>query len=306
MKKILKAVGIILALLVIYYAAQSLVTIVIAIVPLVRTVVSAASSNMALDVEGITNELLRFVGAQTPWVLLIAVAVTVPFYYLIYRGRRQELWTFVSLKAIHPVSVPVLVVFGLTLNFMIELLLGLLSQISGLRQIFENYNQVTDLIFNGSFVLTLLAVGIVGPIFEELLFRGLVFGELRKLTKVRVAIFIQALLFGVYHMNLIQGAYAFLIGILLGYVYYRSNSIFAPMLVHITVNSSSVLLSEFLSGGALEKWSGVIIIASVLLFIVTGAFILTHRSFRYAMDDSLYLQNHTPRLQEPPGYGGES
>lgn len=299
MKKILKAAGLILVLLVIYYVAQTIVTSVIGIVQVLPMMMEGALSGAQTDLARITRELMSAVAEQTPWILLLSVILTIPSYYLFYRHRRQELMTFLSFRGIGPVSIPVLVIFALSLNFLIELLLSLASQINALAPVFEKYDELANFITGGDFVLSLLAVGIIGPIFEEILFRGLVFGELRKITRVRVAIFIQALLFGVYHLNLVQGAYAFIIGLLLGYVYYRSNSIVSSMIVHITINSSSVLLSQFVKGDELGSLTGAIYIASLILFIATGAFILISRNFKRTMDNSLYAMNHPPKLQPP-------
>lgn len=62
-----------------------------------------------------------------------------------------------------------------------------------------------------------LYVGVVAPVFEELLFRGLVLRSFRDFGQ-RFAIFASAFLFGVYHGNLIQTPYAILMGLVLGYV----------------------------------------------------------------------------------------
>jgi membrane protease YdiL (CAAX protease family) len=143
----------------------------------------------------------------------------------------------------------------------------------------------------------------VGPVFEELLFRGLVFGELRKVATVRLALVIQALIFGLYHINPIQGAYAFLIGLLLGYVYYRSSSIVAPMIVHAAINTSSVVAGRLIDGVSCDGWGTPVAIAGLLLFFLTGAFILLHRSFRHVMDDGLYRANRAPKIQPPQENG---
>lgn len=68
----------------------------------------------------------------------------------------------------------------------------------------------------GSFSLFLYG-GIFAPVMEELLFRGLVFRGLRPYGK-RFAIFGSALLFGLFHGNLIQTPYAFLVGLILGWI----------------------------------------------------------------------------------------
>ncbi len=298
MKKILQAVGLILALMVIYYVAQVIVTSVIAIIQVIPAMMQDVLSGVQPDVARMT-ELLNTVAAQTPFILFFSVIIALPTYYIIYMKRHQELLTFLSIRGIGVISIPVLVILGLSSNFIIELLLSLASQIKAFVPIFERYNQLANFITGGDFILSLLAVGIIGPIFEEILFRGLIFGELRKITKVKIAVVIQALLFGAYHMNIVQGSYAFIIGLLLGYVMYKSNSILAPTIVHITINSSSVLLSQFVKTEDIEKWAGALYASSFILFIAASVFILTNRSFKRTMDNSLYYMNHAPKLQPP-------
>ena len=53
--------------------------------------------------------------------------------------------------------------------------------------------------------LTILVVGIVAPFAEELLFRGIIYKTLSKSMSIPAVIIIQGVLFGVYHMNLVQG-----------------------------------------------------------------------------------------------------
>lgn len=300
MKKIWKAIGIILALIAIYVLAQSVVTVIIGMVKVIPIVMKEMASGASLDIERITDEMMSIVSTQVPMILFFSILITVPSYYLIYSNRKQELLAFISVRGIGPVSIPVLIIFGISANFVLDWLLSLASQLKFMMPFFEQYSQLAQMITGGSFILSLLAVGIIGPIFEEILFRGLIFGELRKITKVRAAIFIQAVLFGAFHMNVIQSSYAFLIGILLGYVYYRSNSIVAPAIVHIAINSSTVILGQFAPGSTLEQWGGAIIAASIILFVATGAFVLISRSFRRSMDNSLYDMNHMPKLQTPP------
>lgn len=304
MKKILKALGMILLLLVLYYLVQGAVGFIFSFVRGVRLAFAVAAAGESADVMQMSEELMRQIADLLPWILLIAVCITIPLYYLIYMTRREELPIFVRLGNLHPVSVPVLVVLGLSVNVIIEAMLLILSEAESLKRFFENYNQLANFITGGDFIISLTAVGVVGPVFEELLFRGLVFGELRKIATVRLAIVIQALIFGIYHINPVQGTYAFLIGLLLGYIYYRSSSIVAPMIVHVTINTSSVVAGRLLSGVPYDGWGTPVAIAGLLLFILTGAFILLHRSFRHVMDDGLYRASRAPKLQPGQENGG--
>lgn len=299
MKKVLKAIGLVAALMAIYLVATLIVNTIIGLIAVFPSLMREMAGGAMPDVARLTEELMRALGAYMPLILFISIAVTVPLYYLIYHNRKQELLTFVSLRGLGAAGIPVLVIFGVSLNVLIEWLLTLASQLTFLAPSFERYENLANFITGGDFIPSLLTVGILGPIFEEILFRGLIFGELRKITKVRIALVIQAVLFGAMHYDVIQSSYAIVIGILLGFVYYRSNSIIAPMIVHIAINSSSVILTQALTGTELDQWTVVIVAAGALLFLATGAFVLISRSFKRTMDDSLYHMNCTPGFEPP-------
>lgn len=93
---------------------------------------------------------------------------------------------------------------------------------------FETATMTSD-----SFSMFLYA-GIAAPIAEEILFRGVVLRKLEPYGK-RFAIVISALLFGVFHGNLVQTPYAFLVGLVLGYVAVEHNIVWA-MVLHMANN----------------------------------------------------------------------
>ena len=79
-----------------------------------------------------------------------------------------------------------------------------------------------------------LYVCLLAPIWEEILFRGYVMRTLEPYGK-KFAIFASAFLFGVYHGNVVQSPYAFLVGLVLGYVAMEHNMIWA-MVLHMINN----------------------------------------------------------------------
>ena len=89
------------------------------------------------------------------------------------------------------------------------------------------------------------AIGIMAPIAEEVVFRGAILRALLNLTgncRHWVAIVCSALIFGLAHMNLAQGLHAFLIGLLLGWFYYRTGSILPGIALHWVNNSVAYLM----------------------------------------------------------------
>jgi|GEM_PF-53543 len=85
---------------------------------------------------------------------------------------------------------------------------------------------------------------IIGPLSEELTFRGLTYGYARRAMGFWGANAVQAILFGVFHMNPLQGIMAAVVGLLLGYVYGKTNNIFVTMGIHLTFNATSFLMGE--------------------------------------------------------------
>ena len=100
----------------------------------------------------------------------------------------------------------------------------------------EKYTSLTTSFATDNVLLLVIAVCVLVPMAEELLFRGVFLSELRRVLPGGLAVVIIALLFGLAHGNLIQGTYAALAGIALGFMYLWSGSIFASILLHIFFN----------------------------------------------------------------------
>jgi hypothetical protein len=83
-----------------------------------------------------------------------------------------------------------------------------------------------------------LSIGLLAPLAEELVFRGAILRSLLKWTsRPWVAIAISAVFFAVAHLNPAQLPHAFLVGLLLGWMYYRTDSI-VPCVVYHWINNT--------------------------------------------------------------------
>ncbi len=112
---------------------------------------------------------------------------------------------------------------------------------------------------NGNFLVNLLCVSIMAPFFEEWLCRGMVLrGLLSHKMNPALAIVISALFFAFIHLNPWQAVPAFLVGCLLGYIYYKTGSLKLTMLMHCVNNTLSLLVSRIPGWEDMESWSDVI------------------------------------------------
>lgn len=140
-------------------------------------------------------------------------------------------------------------------------------------KIFVQYNQVMDHLSADSIGITMFYVLLVGPISEEFIFRGAILDRFHLAFPFWIANTLQAFLFGVYHMNLIQGLYAFLLGILLGMIRYVTGTILANITAHILFNGTSYAISAISAvKGAAAPWITIVLFAvGIVLFLVGTA-----------------------------------
>lgn len=117
-----------------------------------------------------------------------------------------------------------------------------------LPSVMEEYNTLVD----GSGITTyglmwVISTLVLPPLVEEAGFRGLGLTYLERAgVPFAVANIVQALAFGIFHMNLTQGIYTFVLGLALGYVTYRSGSIAPAMLMHLVYNLMGTLGSDLI------------------------------------------------------------
>ncbi len=94
---------------------------------------------------------------------------------------------------------------------------------------------------NAPFWISVLSIAVTPAICEEALLRGVIMDGYRNVN-VKKMILLNGLLFGLFHLNLHQFAYTFIMGIVLAGVVYITDSIFASMIIHFTNNLLSVIL----------------------------------------------------------------
>ncbi len=125
----------------------------------------------------------------------------------------------------------------------------------------ELYDQVIELLGSmtgGPLWSSFLLAAIFAPIFEEWLCRGMILRGLLTKMKPGWAIVVSALFFAVLHLNPWQALNAFIIGLVMGYVYYKTGSLWLTMLIHFVNNGTAVVLSQIPSLQDVDFWKDII------------------------------------------------
>lgn len=103
----------------------------------------------------------------------------------------------------------------------------------------EGFKEVDYAISNSNIVIAVISTVIVAPLSEELLMRGLIFRRMRDYAGFLPSALFSSLIFGLIHMNIVQGIYAFAAGMVFAFICERYQSVRAAMLCHGAANLGS-------------------------------------------------------------------
>lgn len=112
------------------------------------------------------------------------------------------------------------------------------------------YNMLTikyqvNNIFNINKFILIPYIVIIAPIYEELVFRYISLRIAKDNYKKLTAIIIISILFAIMHTDIFSIIYAFILGIILSYIYLKYKNIIYPIILHISANLMSIFITEF-------------------------------------------------------------
>lgn len=213
------------------------------------------------------NLMLLQIAAQAAMLLVFGL-----WYYFAY-GRKKRPEMAEKPDSMHVV---LLVFLGLVLQFGVSSILSLIESFA--PKLMETYNELMEMMQLGEMSApAMIAVAIMAPLSEEVLCRGIIFRLAERVgSGFWVANVIQALCFGILHGNWVQGAYAFALGLVLGYIYGKYRNIWLCMLLHGAMNLSSYVVGPFYGLFPEERLAAVF---AVVLPISAVLFVLCFRPF---------------------------
>lgn len=203
-----------------------------------------------------------------------------PMWYASYQSRRNQFFdTGYALDSSHFGSLKgwgmalMVTVVTWACSFITDPVVSALPDMPDeLKTMFEQMMQ------DGPLWVTVVSTVIFAPIFEEWLCRGMVLRGLLQKVHPAWAMVISALFFALIHLNPWQAVPAFVTGILLAYVYYRTGSLKLTILMHAVNNGTSVIISQLPALKALpvdasllefmDRWQYISLMAACLFIIV--------------------------------------
>lgn len=164
---------------------------------------------------------------------LLAGVLAVAVYIIIFAFRKKSFKDKIGLRRIGLMNGVAAFIFGASLNVFLSVLLSVLPFP---EEWLSEYTTYADELTGGTGVIMVLLVGVLAPVFEEIIFRGVCYNSLKSGMPMLAAMILSSWGFGMMHAGALWVVYATVMGIILTWIYEKNNSLLAPILTHVGFN----------------------------------------------------------------------
>lgn len=192
------------------------------------------------------------------------------YFGFVRRGTKVRIKEIIGYKSI-------LAVISMVIGLQFLITAGFVIATELFPKVIDDYMQLmTDSgLVDNQLIMIVYAI-LIGPVLEELCIRGVTFGFLEKSNiKPFFIILISGILFGVMHLNLVQGIYASVLGFFLGYMRYKYRSIKITIVMHILFNFMGTYGEMLMEKLNLSNGAN-LILGGISLFVLLFAVLLVN------------------------------
>ena len=262
MKKFWKGLGSAVGYTALFLGIQLWVTLV-AVCLILGNIFKEMSWDILVDTNVFVSVYMDILMENLTGIVLISNLFSIGLVFLIFYLRGKHTCREIDLKKIRPVNLLLAVMFGIGLCYTSNLISNLLPIPESMM---DQFAAEHGMLFQGNVFLTFFSVAFVGPIAEEIFFRGLNYTRLRRGMKPIWAGVISAVIFGLVHGNPVWFIVAFLAGMGMAWIFETTGSLWATIAVHI-INNTLATISVYYPTSALVDL--ICSIVGVLLLVLS-------------------------------------
>lgn len=237
-------------------------------------------------------DLTNPINEQIFYIIIYICGMFLPFFVLsiIYRNKfGTTLKTMIGTSTPRFSSFLLMIFIGLAACMLGNYATGLLQQIMSIFNISFRQPDMAPPEGLVAQIIYLFHITVLPAFFEEFAYRGVILSRLRRFGD-GFAILISAILFGVMHGNLVQAPFAFILGLVFGYFYVLTGSIWVGAVIHFLNNLISGL-QFFLTRNLTEEASNLVNITIYFLILLFGVISLIFLLKKYPLTFSLTDSN---------------
>ena len=172
--------------------------------------------------------------------LIIAAMICIPIYYRMYRKDWEMAAEEKRVIPMENKDYLAIIICGAA----IAVAMNNIIAVTPLPLIFDAFEETNEVLEGGGMLLQILSAGILGCIVEEISMRGVTYLRMKRYWGKNKAILWSAVVFGIYHLNVVQAVYAFVLGIFFAWVYERYQTLWASIAAHMSANLFVILLGS--------------------------------------------------------------
>jgi len=206
------------------------------------------------DADAFSAKLTALLSENTQWIMLIVCIMATLIALRVLKMRGSIAHELSLEEGITLGQGGLLTLIGFSLYLFTVMALEVLPIPESMWAQYEEL--VSKTVITDNILLTTLTTALAVPLTEEIIFRGLSFGALKKVMPVGAAVILQALIFSGAHLVPVQMLYVLPAALVLGIVFVWTGSFAAPLALHIIYNGTGVFLSYLPSNGAAEESAG--------------------------------------------------
>lgn len=187
-------------------------------------------------------------------------------------GVLKMIFGEIGFKKTLPIFLPLALIIGVSMNFSVA---GLVNLISIPENWLNDYRTASESMRNPT-IIKAVFTALITPIIEEILFRGLICGTLRRLSPKWFCVAVSTLIFAILHQTPFWIAYAALAGIVLGCVFMTSESLYPCFILHVSFNSVSYIWKILKAPGTKAQMITFFAVSAAVFILSLAAFTLIY------------------------------
>ena len=208
--------------------------------------------NLYMSSDEYKTSLTNYINDNTIWIILIVALIFIPLLIIKYKKIKPKF----NLKSNKNIIYVILV--GISISILLNLIIININKI---------FNIDNNMLNNKYLIQTIIASGIIGPIIEELLFRGIMFNKIKTFNTINISVLITTLIFAFFHDTITQMLYAFIVGYICIKIYIEYDSLLFPILFHMSCNIIVPILNNYLIN-LNYIYTIMVILLTLIIFII--------------------------------------
>ena len=274
MKKFLKSIGKGILYLLFYFGIQFIVSFALGIA---ATVCMMLGGNN--DLTSLESDLMGY----TTIIVLVSNALSLLIIWFVFKIRKKRLLAEVQLHKCNIKHLVAVALLGLGFSNVWSWIIEIIPFPESLVESFTTSHAALSI---GNPIINFISVVVLTPIVEEVFFRGLIYTRLKSGMPTVMAAIFSAVIFGVMHGEIIWMLYTFAVGLMLVWVFEKTKSLLACIVVHVVNNGLSQLTENTPQNSTAMEY--IILIVSLIILVASTIYIIktSNKEVTGQMNDS--------------------